>query len=367
MISRHFEPDWLSKPGETLAALATHQEITPEHLADRLKLKIGEVRQLLAGVLRIDEELSVRLAKRVGGTPAFWEKRQAVYDAALSRFSEELPKDVAKAWLQKFPRKEMSDFGWVPKPSEYPDLIKAYLSYFGVSGPEEWEKRYASFLTDIAYRKSPAFESKLGALSAWLRQGEIEASMVPTARWDWEILRSALPELRKLSRKNSPAKFLPEVRKICASAGVAVVFVRAPSGCPVSGATRFLTDTKAMVILSFRYLSDDHFWFTFFHELGHLILHSKSSTFVDANSISGDSREAEANTFAANVIVPMERQSELIELKARTEKIIPFAKSVGVSPGLIVGQMQHLQLIGNHQLNFLKRRFTWDEISSVFN
>lgn len=118
-----------------------------------------------------------------------------------------------------------------------------------------------------------------------------------------------------------------------------------------------------MVILSFRYLSDDHFWFTFFHELGHLLLHKSSLTFVDGEpGISGDV-EAEANAFAANVLIPQDRVDELMDLAPRSKPIMRFAYSVGVSSGIVVGQLQHRNVINPSQMNGLKRRFSWQQIT----
>ena len=72
-------------------------------------------------------------------------------------------------------------------------------------------------------------------------------------------------------------RFLPKLQALCAEAGVALVFVRAPRGCRVSGASRLVTPEKAMILVSFRFRSDDQFWFTVFHEIGHLILHQGAS------------------------------------------------------------------------------------------
>jgi Zn-dependent peptidase ImmA (M78 family) len=147
--------------------------------------------------------------------------------------------------------------------------------------------------------------------------------------------------------------------------GIAVVFVRAPSGCTASGATRFIAPNKAMIILSFRFLSDDHFWFTFFHEIGHLLLHKGDLTFIDGEAKIANKMEREANEFSERVLVPISRREELIDLEPRREAIIRFAYSIGVSPGIVVGQLQHHGVIGPHQMNFLKRRFDWQEIESA--
>jgi Zn-dependent peptidase ImmA (M78 family) len=117
-----------------------------------------------------------------------------------------------------------------------------------------------------------------------------------------------------------------------------------------------------MIVLSFRYLSDDQFWFSFFHEIGHLLLHGDKSTFVDGDAADLTEREREANGFSAGVLIPQPRQDELMNLRSRAREVIRFAVSVGVSPGIVVGQMQHRQIIGPQQFNGLKRRYGWDEI-----
>ncbi len=120
-----------------------------------------------------------------------------------------------------------------------------------------------------------------------------------------------------------------------------------------------------MVILSFRHLSEDHFWFTFFHEVGHLILHGQATTFVDLDNTATDEREREANAFSATTIIPASRRAEMAQLGGQRQRVLRFAASLGISPGIIVGQMQYEGVIGPGNLNFLKRRYTWDDIEGA--
>jgi Zn-dependent peptidase ImmA (M78 family) len=120
-----------------------------------------------------------------------------------------------------------------------------------------------------------------------------------------------------------------------------------------------------MIVLSFRYLSDDQFWFSFFHEIGHLLLHGTEATFIDGEAADLTEREVEANAFSEGVLIHHDRRDELMVLPCRARDVIRFAVSVGVSPGIVVGQMQHQRLIGPHQLNRLKRRYRWDEIRAA--
>jgi HTH-type transcriptional regulator/antitoxin HigA len=365
MTNATFQPDWFSKPGDTLLTLMEQRELSSEALARQIGCSQGVVQGLLSGAVPVDQGMAEALAKFVGGTPSFWRTRQTKYVEALERVANAVPRDRGAQWLNQFPHKDIADYGWVDHSNSRENLMRAYLAYFGVSTPEEWSERYERSMKETAFRTSPTFSSRLGAISAWLRRGEIEATGIPCARWNPDRLQRTLEQLRTLTRAKSPAYFLPRLRMLCAAAGVAVVFVRAPSGCTASGATRFVNPDKAMVILSFRYLSDDHFWFTFFHELGHLLLHKPSLTFVDGEpGISGD-LEAEANSFAANVLIPPDRVEELMDLPARSKQIMRFAYSVGISSGIVVGQLQHRRVLEQNQMNRLKRRFNWQQITAA--
>ena len=363
MSNACFQPDWFSKPGDTISVLMRRLDLSPDSLAQRLGRDISIIHGLLMGSVAVDDQIAAKLAETVGGTPGFWQRRQLAYDKALTNAARTVPRDAGAAWLRQLPVAEMVKKGWLEHNTRRIDRLRACLGYFDVSNPDEWARKYADFIDNVSFRTSPTFDSRLGALSAWLRQGEIKASFTQCAPWDRDRLRRLIPDLRKLTKIKAPKIFMPKLQEMCASAGVAVVYVRAPSGCRASGATRFLGPDRAMMILSFRYRTDDQFWFTFFHELGHLILHDEDATFVDGDETTTDKKEVEANAFSANILVPLERQEELMCLPARMRSIVRFAVSVDVSPGIIVGQLQKHGVLKPQQLNTLKRHYDWEELS----
>ena len=365
MSDASFQPDWFSKPGDTLLTLMEQKELSAESLAQKLGCSNSVIHGLIAGTVAIDGALAQALSKHVGGTTNFWEVRQQKYQGALSRAAAAVTSDAAEEWIKRFPHADIAKNGWIKHSRNRSELVKSYLAYFGVNNPAEWEERYADFLKLTAFRTSPKFQSKAGPLSAWLRQGEIEAAQIQCRPWDSKALKSRLSEIRVLCKAKNPAYYLPRIQRFCSDVGVAVVFVRAPSGCAASGATRFVSPQKAMLILSFRYLSDDHFWFTFFHEIGHLILHSSSLTFIDGEDRVSDEIENEANEFAERALIPADRRDELMDLPSKREEIIRFAYSVGVSAGIVVGQLQHYGVIKRNKLNYLKRRYDWNKISTL--
>jgi hypothetical protein len=154
-----------------------------------------------------------------------------------------------------------------------------------------------------------------------------------------------------------PDVFQPSLIRLCADAGVAVVFVPELPGTHVSGATRWLTAKKALIQLSLRYRSDDHLWFTFFHEAGHILLHGKRQVFLE-DSGTTNSQEEDANAFAANALIPSPAFREFQECENTSKAAIrEFAEKLGISPGVVVGRLQHEGSLPYSHCNDLKRRF----------
>jgi Zn-dependent peptidase ImmA (M78 family)/plasmid maintenance system antidote protein VapI len=365
-MSQQFAPDWFSPPGSTVAMLMARQNVNSSELARRMKADTAFVLRIISGTEPIEETVARRLAAALGGTPSFWTARQSKFEAALDRTAGKLAPEAAKTWLRTLPLKDMSDAGWIACRSKS-NLLQAALAYFSVTTPDEWRDRYAAHATTFSYRTSEAFESKLGALAAWLRQGELQASGFTCATWNPVKFKEALAAIRGLTRLKEPASFIGRLRSLCAAAGVAVVFIKAPTGCRASGATRFITPSKAMIILSFRHLSDDHFWFSFFHEAGHLLLHSPGATFVDGEAAEFTEKEREANAFAANSLVPIREHERMLSLRGNVNAVVRFAVSLGIAPGIVVGQLQHHEVISPSQLNGLKRRYTWDQVQAAIS
>lgn len=354
-----FEPAWASPPGATIAELLEAMDLSVEDFADQLGWSPKRAEHLISGEAGIDGALASRLSEVLGASPAFWLNRESQYRISSARLNAEERILDTQDWLKQFPLRDMTSFGWIKTSNTAAAKTAACLEFFDVPDVSAWQKKYGSTLSVAAFRTSPSFEANPAAVSAWLRWGEIQAQAIECAPWDSARFRDALQDIRPLTRQKDPSVFLPLLRRICAACGVAVVIARAPSGCRASGATRFLTAEKAMIILSFRYLTDDHFWFTFFHEAGHLLLHGEDALFLEDNSQVTSVEEEEANEFAARTLVPQKHLGALSRLRLERREIIGFARLVGVAPGIIVGQLQHTKRIPPSRFNTMKRRLTW--------
>lgn len=350
-----FNPDWASPPGATISDLMAAYSWTQSEFADRLGEPESVVEQLLSGNARLTDKIADKLASVFNSSPGFWLSRENRYRSSLAKISESIE------WLSALPERHLQRSGEIKTFDTISERVSSMLSFFGASSIQEWSVEHSGRNRIAAFRTSPTLESNEGATLVWLRQGEIAANEIQCGPWDLKGFVASLQDIRLLTCERDPEIFIPKLKEICASNGVVLSIIRTPPGCRASGVARFLPNGKPQLMLSFRYLSDDHFWFTFFHEAGHLILHSHSRIFLDGIENEGrDQQEIEANEFAANVLIPREFCSELEKLPLEFRPVIRFARKLGIAPGIVVGQLQFKKICPQNRLNKLKVKYSWE-------
>ena len=356
-----FTRDWFSGPADSIRHLMAAKGVSTSDLAEALHGDNDLVRGVLSGSVPVDYTLAASLASILGGSCDFWLDRQERYELHLTHAATMTARSAPDDWLKAAP---------VPASAAHRrsgqrkriEEIRRRLAFYNVPNARVWQQQYGRLRASTRYRTSASYVSDEGALCMWLRQAELEADMSPTKPWNPDLLRGSINDVRRLTRISRPARFLPALREILANAGVAMVIVRAPRGCRVSGASRMVAPDKALLAASFRYRADDQFWFTLFHEIGHLLLHQEQTFVDDDETCVDDEFEREANDFARSCIIPARDLPVLRSLVANRRSVVRFSVSIGVAAGLVVGQMQHMGLIGFDRLNSLKRRWNWQEI-----
>lgn len=354
-----YSPDYALAPGETLRETIDAIGMSQADLAERTGRPKKTINGVIMGKVALTPDTALQLERVLGIPASFWNNLERQYQEALARQEENSRLEKQLDWLKSIPVKAMKKLGWICSEETPIDQLRETLRFFAVASPDQWNVLWQS--PQAAFRRSPAFESNPGAVAAWLRQGEIEAQQIQCAPFDADRFRRVLAEVRILT-KEPPEVFQKEVVRLCAQAGVAVVFVPELPGTRVSGATRWLSPTKALIQLSLRYKTDDHLWFTFFHEAGHILLHGKREVFLENDGSSGaEDKEVEANKFSTDFLI----SPKDLDLFTRGRRffskadITHFAEQIGIAPGIVVGRLQHDDLVAPKDCNGLKRRFEW--------
>ncbi|MEA4882944.1 MAG: HigA family addiction module antitoxin [Clostridia bacterium] len=357
-----YVPRMVTPPGSTLLETIKALGMTQAELAQRMGRPIKTVNEIIKGKAAITLDTALQL-ERVLGVPAhFWRAREEQYQQYLLGLKDNTELSAQREWLKQIPITELVKRGWVVPGASVAERVRAGLEYFGVASVEAWRQVWAA--PDAAYRRSLVFDANPGAVAAWLRKGEIDARVMECERYRRRAFVSALGDIRSLTLEQPKASVL-KAQLLCAQAGVALVFVPELSKCRASGATRWLNRHKAMIQLSLRYKTNDHLWFTFFHEAGHLLHGAQGDTFVDEPDLHASADEAEllANQFAADTLIPPSQYRTFAESLNRgwvsRDEVFQFARSIGIDPGIVVGRLQHEGLLAYRCLNDLKVHLQW--------
>jgi len=360
-VKHLFEPDFAIAPGVTLKETLEAKGLLQSDLCVRTGMNAKTVSDIISGDAPITLETADKLELVLGIPARFWNNRELRYREALAReqAADRLVKDAA--WLRTIPVKELVDRNYVVATDDKSGLIRQVLKFFGVSGVETWKATWGA--PAYHYRGGAVQKKHPGKVAAWLRMGEIEAEKVKCKPYDAKKFRASLLAIRKYADKPAD-KWFPAMIRLCAEAGVAVVFVPQIPGASVSGATRWVSKDKAVIMLSLKYKTDDHVWFTFFHEAAHVLLHGKKVVFIEVDESSNDDLEKQADSFSRNFLIPLEHAGGLPQLKGRID-IRSFARKVGVSPGIVVGRLQRDDFMSHKFCNDLKVTLKWPELDDV--
>ncbi len=332
-------PNYAVPPGATLAEVLDERGMSQAKLAQRADLSAKHINRIVNGHVQISTDVAIRL-ERVTDVPArIWLSLEANYQERLARLDESALVDDLPL-LEELPIAAMVRLGILTKRLNKYDRLREILMYLGVANRNAWVKTLGSL--EASFRMSNAHRCDPAAVAVWLRMGEIEAAEVDCAPWNPSRFREVLSQVRDLTRVGDPTVWQPELVELCASAGIAFVAVPEVNGARTNGAARWLSPKKGLIQLSIRGKWADIFWFSFFHEAGHILDQTKRPIFLSGKN-KDSPEERKADQFAQSFLIPPYRADELRRLRTAAD-VKAFAASVGIHPGIVVGRLHHERL-----------------------
>ncbi|MEP7129186.1 MAG: ImmA/IrrE family metallo-endopeptidase, partial [Chitinophagales bacterium] len=199
----------------------------------------------------------------------------------------------------------------------------------------------------VAFRISLKHTKEPYAVSAWLRRGELQAAKLPEKTYSEKKLKVALTEIKTIMAKH-PVDFDKKLQSICLNAGVKIVYTPCLPKAPICGSTRWINDTP-LIQLTDRYKRNDSFWFTFFHEVGHIVLHGKKDIFLENIDYSDKDKqkEREADDFAIQWTLTKKEEDQIMKagVPLNADTLKGFARKFNTHPSIIIGRLQHERII----------------------
>jgi HTH-type transcriptional regulator/antitoxin HigA len=359
--NQQFNSDLAIPPGEYLLEVTEELDMPQAELARRMGRPNQAISEIIKGHKAITPETALQLEEVVGVPAHIWTGLEADYQLAKAR--EEFTRQVeaeAEA-VTRFPYPEMAKMGLVKATRNRIEKVKELRRFFGIASLFNLAevRSYAP-----AFRQTNKGAVSHEALAVWLRAGEQAARRIETQPYDAKRLKELLPALRSLT-KEPPERFEPQLKVMLAECGVALVLLPHLPKTFTQGATFWPSKDKAVLMMTLRGSWADIFWFSLFHELGHILLHDKRHVFLEdgAPDPEWQQQEEEADRFAQQTLIPDAAYERFIgETFHFTEATIKaFADTIGICPGIVTGRLQHDKRLP-HTSHMHRSQLKWAEV-----
>lgn len=338
-------------PGEFLKEELEARGWSQTALAEIMGRPVRLINEIIAGKKGITPETAIQLGESLGTGPELWMNLESQYQLSKVRGTDGLIRRRAKLY-EGFPVREMMKRGWIEASKNIEVVEQQLRDFFGLGAIDD-EMHFSHAARKTAAESGPTMQQfawlfRARQLANELVDPAFEASTVATLLKKLEALRSAPEETRHVAR-------------ILAEHGIRFVIVEPIPGTKIDGACFWLDRTRPVIALSLRLDRIDNFWFVLRHELEHVFQgHGRDGFILDqdlegAAPVSEEERVANAAGSAFSV-----SDADMRDFIARVnpffseERVVLFARRLGVHPGLVVGQLQHrldrYDLLRKHQV-----------------
>jgi len=354
-MSKIIKKEYVIAPGETILELLESNSMSQLDLSDKTGINKKTINEIIKGKAPITTSTALKLEYVFNIPASFWNNLESQYREALERQKDMESIINDEKYLESIPYNEMVKRNWdyISETRSSQQRVINLRKFFSVAS--------LSFDTDLkrklAFRKKDNDNFSYESLYCWLRYGEIQTNKVELSKFNIELLKDTSNEIRKLV--NNPfLKVIDKVKELLSKCGVSLIFEPHLPKTYVTGVSYKVTPDKAIIMLSDRGKRDDILWFTLFHEIAHLIKHGTKEVFLDEDDTEKNDMEKEADNYSKNILIPNKEYISFLEKNNSftNKSIIEFAKSINVSPGIVIGRLQNDQLIDwNEYSNLIVR------------
>jgi len=333
----------LSPPGDTLQTILDDRSMSQIDLARRMNKHKKTINEIIKGHASITPETAIELENTLNIPADFWLERDRRYQLHLAEINEAEKIIREKEWASGFPLLEMKKYAFIENERDLVSTTKNLYLFFGITSEEAFNGVYSNLYTQYsAFRISDKHKVNRNAIIAWLRRGEKQAEDILVKEFDTKKVNELIPIFKEIM-VNQEDFFFDELQLLCSECGIRLVHTPKLPKAPVNGATRWYRNNP-LLQLSNRYQRNDIFWFTFFHELGHIVKHGKKDVFLEGFEYTpeGLEKEKEADAFAVKCTYSNEESAYLKKLpQINKQIIIDYADKLNTHPAIIIGRIAH--------------------------
>ncbi len=339
-------------PGYYLKELVDESGLTQEDFAKRLGTTPKNLSVLIRGEQNLSIDVATKLSRMLGTTIAFWLNLQHAYDEKLAVIQSEKELEKERVVFRLIEYKYFRDnFDLPDLPRKVDNQIKCVREFLSVSSltvlkEQNLAVNFRSYAENLS-------ESNIVNANAMVQIGINQTIQAEIPKYNKGKLKKAASFA--LTQTKNHHGFLPVIKEAFAEAGVALVVLPNLKNSGVNGATKRV-DGKVMLMVNDRRHDADTFWFTLFHEIGHILNGDLGVSF------NGEA-EDEADHYARTALIPQEQYETFIRQHQYFDEshIRGFAEEIDRDPGIVLGRLLKDQLVPENNMrlkNNLRQKFT---------
>jgi len=361
MTTNIYNSDIAIHTGEFLEEILDETRMTQSELANRLGRPLQMVNEIIKGKKSITSTTALELEGVLGVPSHIWLGLENQYQIVLAKQKElELMQEETKL-ISNFPYADLAKNGFVKATRKAIEKVDELKRFFEVAKLIQIPQVKAY---QPAFRVSNHNNVSHEAIATWIQATRIKAKDIETKAFDKKILKEKLNLIKAFMSSKSINEAIEEIQKVLNSCGIALVLLPHFKKTKVHGATFWLDNEKAVIAITLRGSYSDVFWFSFFHEVGHILLHPKREVFLEDGYSDPklQKQEDEADKFAKDLLINNDDFNRFISLNSvSTTSVKDFAKQQGVKTSIVVGRLMHEKIINYNDYKFssLRDKYKW--------
>jgi len=341
-----FTPNVAIAPGRTIQNEIINLDMTQREFAERLWISEKHLSQLINWKVWLTFDLAQKLERITKIKASFWNKLEIKYQEDKSRLQMESSLIEQKALLTKFTCYSDLVKLWFIESTRKPlEKIKNLCNFLNIVSLDTiTDKEQKTYMAEkLAFRKSSVNELSQENLACRIKAWEKIAIQQEVWIYEKNWIEKIIPHLKKLTKNQKEIDF-NNIKSLLNSVWIYFAKVDHFHKVPVNGISRIYKG-KPFIQMSIRQKWLDVFWFTLFHELGH-VYHwdlKKENIIVDVDNNNQSTIEKKANDFAQKNLISEDKYAKHITSKKNitNKDIDELAKIEWIWSNIIAGRVAH--------------------------
>lgn len=356
MMTKTYTSDLAIHAGEFLEETLEAIGMTQAELANRLGRPLQAINEIIKGKKSITSTTALELEDVLGIPSHIWIGLESEYQIVLAKQEELKQMEEESKFIKNFPYSDLIKLGFVKATKIAVEKVDELKKFFGVAKLAQIPQVKAY---QPAFRVANQDNISKEAIATWIQASRIKAKGIQTQPFDKNKLKDSLSQIKLLTNLDIK-EAINQIQKVFSSCGIALVILPHFKNTKVHGATFWLdNEKKAVIAMTLRGSYSDIFWFSFFHEIGHILLHPKREIFLEDGCVDVKlkKQEDEANKFASETLINEKEYNKFVSKNDFSKSSVTnFAKLLEIKSSIVVGRLMHDKIVAFNDYNLLSLR-----------